>query len=400
MKEIINYEDKSSIKLKLLNWDEEYKKDRILGKCFRINQKAFEKDEKLPYGSHSPLFGTDWEDDDAFSDRYRCKCGEMVGTVYEGETCPICKEKVKFIDVRLDFFGWMVLDNHKIIQPSYYEILARVIGKNELKDIISYELKINRNGISNFEYDPKHPYKNIGLVEFRKRFIEILCFYKKKKKDKKKDFRFLLNNIDSVFASAIPVFSSELRPLIFKGENMQYSDIDKIYNPIFSQISSINKISSSKKKQNSPDIIYKLGKLQERIQKLREKVFESINQKDGHIRDQIMGGRINYSARNVIIPDPSLEADEVIMGYMCFMELFKSQIICRLSKLMNITESTAYNEWCLATLTFSPVIYEIMKSIIKETKPMILLNRNPTEFTVGYIVICRNNPFLNAGKSC
>ena len=89
-------------------------------------------------------------------------------------------------------------------------------------------------------------------------------------------------------------------------------------------------------------------------------------------------GRINYSARNVIIPDPTLKANEVRVGYKCFMELYKQELIAIISKSKSITENEAHTLWHNAMINFSETFYQAMLHIIKNFDPCILLNRNPT----------------------
>ena len=80
----------------------------------------------------------------------------------------------------------------------------------------------------------------------------------------------------------------------------------------------------------------------------------------------------------VIVPDPSLRVDQVKLPYQAFNELFKYEIIAYLSKIGDIPESKAYEEWFYSKIKFSQKVYEIMKMIIKKHKPKIILNRNPT----------------------
>lgn len=96
------------------------------------------------------------------------------------------------------------------------------------------------------------------------------------------------------------------------------------------------------------------------------------------IKDQLLGGRINFSARNVIIPDPTLRADEVILGYLAFLELYKYEVIAHLVKMQNISENEAYEQWFKATINFNQKIYEVMMYIVKKFKPHVIINRNPT----------------------
>ena len=80
----------------------------------------------------------------------------------------------------------------------------------------------------------------------------------------------------------------------------------------------------------------------------------------------------------VIVPDPSLRVDQVKLPYQAFLELFRYEIIAYLSKINDVSESKAYEEWFYAKITFSQKVYEVMKLIIKKHKPKIILNRNPT----------------------
>ena len=89
-------------RLKEINFDEEFKKDLAIGKGFEITEKPFKKKMKdregnivkkglkNMHGLHSPAFGSDWQDDNAFATRYSCECGSRIGKVFEGTRCPKC----------------------------------------------------------------------------------------------------------------------------------------------------------------------------------------------------------------------------------------------------------------------------------------------------------------------
>ena len=126
------------------------------------------------------------------------------------------------------------------------------------------------------------------------------------------------------------------------------------------------------------DIATILSTIQEKLMELWELVFDLINQKDGFIKSEILGGMINFSSRCVIIPDPELKADEVKLNYMAFLELYKYEIIAYLVKMGGITENEAYEAWFKARIVYNPKIYEVMNFILKKRKPKILINRNPT----------------------
>lgn len=74
---------------------------------------------------------------------------------------------------------------------------------------------------------------------------------------------------------------------------------------------------------------------------------------------------------------PTLKDDEIDMSYQTFRILFQYQIINTLKLMDNIPLFKAYDRW-KRSFIFDKYIYEIMKFIIKEYKPMVLINRNPT----------------------
>mgnify|MGYP001083378018 CR=1 FL=1 len=385
------------VKLKKMNWDKECERDLVSNLGFRITEPAFKKttvkiienskevkkikEEKTMNGIHSPLFATDYEDEDAFSERYTCQCKELKGRVYEGEICPICNTEVKFRDVDLRITGWIILDNHKIIQPIFYRMIKSIIGEKILLEILEYNKDITNDGQIKNKIS-KNPYMGIGIIEFRERFDEIINYYKSKKKNKAELADEVLREKDKVFASCIPVFSSVLRPILFKGDSFLYNPIDKKYTPIYSLVSSLNAQNAvnknNKNKKKRIDEHTMLFSLQIKLMKLWDLVFSLINQKDGHIKDQLLGGRLNFSARNVIIPDPTLKPDEIKLGYLAFLELYKYEIIAHLVKMNDINENMAYEQWYKATINFNQKIYEVMKYIVDKKNPCVIINRNPT----------------------
>ena len=52
-----------------------------------------------------------------------------------------------------------------------------------------------------------------------------------------------------------------------------------------------------------------------------------LSKKEGLIRGNILGKRIDFSGRCVIIPDPTLKVDECAIPYILFLELFKMKIL-------------------------------------------------------------------------
>ena len=388
--------DSVSIRLKEIDWDEEYHLDMLTGKGFIATERPFDSKTKKKNlnGIHSPRFGTSFEDDNAFAERYRCQCGKKIGKIYEGETCPECGKKVQFVDTDLKIFAWYHIENEKfkIIQPAMYKKLEAFIGKTYLPDMIEFKYEMNLNGY----YQPpdesllnKNPFYGIGMIEFRERLDEILEWTLKKKKNKIDLYNNIIENKDKIFASNIPVYSSVLRQVFLNDEDYSYTKIDKKYNSLMANVAMLNREKeysiATKKTVNLA-----LWKAQIKINTIYSLIFKIVNQKEGHIREHILGGRINFSARNVIIPDTTLKAHQIRLPYLTFLELYKPEIVNILQKQNGISLIQAVNKWSKAQMEFNESVYEVMEYILKHTKHGVwcLVNRNPT-INYGSIVCCK-----------
>lgn len=261
--------------------------------------------KKNKYGVQSPLFGSDWSDEDAFAEMYSCRCGELRGKVFSGETCPICKTEVEYRDVDLSITGWIMIDNFKLIQPVFYKKIASIIGNKQFKEIIEFNKKVKRDGELELIPDAKNPFKGIGIIEFHDRFDEIMEFFVKKKKNKIEAYEEIMDEREKVFTSCIPVYSAVLRPVVFKGDSFFYTPIGKKYNIIFSLTRLLNdtdlydkrKKKWDKEKRERMDYPNIVGTVQTKLMELWDLVFAEIEGKEGDIKSNILGGMINYSSR-------------------------------------------------------------------------------------------------------
>ncbi len=377
---------KRRVYIERLNFDAEYIKDMTTGNGFRISEKTTlssidnEKDKAM-FGLYSPLYGTDYSDEQAFVERYSCKCQNIKGKMFEGEICPVCKTKVEYKDINIKFTGWLDFGNHKILSPFFYEVLNKALGTekkvNILKTIISSKQMVDINGVRS-RYDPEtmgemvtHPYVGVGLTFLREHFLEILDYFEKKKPKNHDRIQMLRDELPKVWTSHIPVYSTFMRPMATTSDSLYYTEMDKQLSPLLTI--------SQKIADAAPiEVDNMLTRAQERVQAYWDINFKLINGKPGWIRQQIAGGSLNFTARNVVIPNPRLTEDQCILNYHTFIELYKFHIIKYLQKYGNLTLSEAYLKWCEGYYKFDALVYETMKQIIKEEHTQVILNRNPT----------------------
>ena len=373
----------SRVRLVTCDWDQEALEQISSGKGFRITEagKSDIKQEPGLYSIHSPLYGTDYSSERAFEDRYSCKCGNLIGTNFDGVTCPKCKTKVEYVGIDMSKTGWIILDNYCVIQTEYFKKIQSYLGTKTFMSIINYVDPDVR------DLDPNSPYAGIGLIAFKEHFVDIMNKYLKKGNAKKESLYIqIMSNLNNVFAHAIPVYSSHLRLFVIKGDEIKYSDEDKLFKQIFTNAQILNekfeltrRIEGNFKRKFKVDTIrneHILMKIQMDLNKLWDLTFESIKKKTGTIREQCLGGRINFTARNVIIPNKNLRADEITLGYTTFLELYKLEIISFLVTSMEISHAEAWRIWSSATINFDPTVYKIMERMVTTRDVIVEINRN------------------------
>lgn len=371
---------KRKVRIRRLNWDALFYSTLLDGTGFIITEPAeINLDgtkKKAMYGAQSPLYGTTYEDEQSFVERYRCQCGAFKSRQFEGEICPICGTPVEFRDSNINTVGWISLGDYKIINPYYFNLLSQTIGKKVFPDIIYAKYKITTDGKrvkpteDDFEGEPSSPYAGIGVARFFENYDTILDYFASIKKNKKHTIETLKKEKCKVFTSHIPIISTLLRPQSVTSDTFYFNSVDKLINTSFS-------LSVNLKNSIDVESDYILQRLQTKVNGMWDIYFSELNGKEGLIRGDMLGGSLNYTSRNVICPDPTLHDNEIDLSYHTFLEVFKYKIIYYIMKIEDITLSKAYNIWKEAS-TFNKKVHEVMEYIIEKEEVRVLINRNPT----------------------
>lgn len=178
-------------KLERINLDEQREADIKAGRAFIITaSKGIKNDIKNQDGIFSSHYGSNSiTDDDAWSGRYRCKCGLRRGSVNNGEFCSNCNTMVRYMDDDVSITGYLVLKDYQwIIHPNLYFTLESFIGSSRLNNIIDPKIEVDSNGneIAIIPVKKNEPFEHIGLLEFKRRFDEVMDFYLSKYPQKKR----------------------------------------------------------------------------------------------------------------------------------------------------------------------------------------------------------------------
>lgn len=386
-----------------MNLDLECLNDITIGKGIRLQSveafhkkedKFSKKTEKVYDGLQSEFFGTDFGDDAAFEERWSCKCKKFVGMMYRGRICDRCGSKVEFVDADLSKFGWIILNNFKVLSPIYDQKLLATLGKQDDDYVLDKILEVNYDEEGHIEYTDKelnqlkkHPYIHKGMVWLSDphNLLEVLEYYEKRRpKTKYKAYKELKDNLHNIFTSCIPVYTALLRTELpgEKGSKLFKLKINTCYGAAIRISNYINSIPEEDIPEKLATINMQLYGMQKEIRDTFTENCNSLTNKQGIIMSHVVGGRYNYSARNIIIPSSGyLRADEIVMAYSTFMELYRSELINFYHKLHHCTTREASNAWNRATVRFDKDFYTIMNYMVTDKKckkyMWNLISRNP-----------------------
>lgn len=365
------------MKLKIANWKEMYETDINEGRGIELKTVDAIKanGERHLEGIFSPFFGSSDSKSEQLDSSFSCKCGDLKGKFYLGVKCPKCNTHVEEDKGILDRTGWMVLDEqYCLIHPILYGHLEKLISKKVLTGIIKFENSIDENG--NFIIDEEKPHQNKGILYLRDNFDEIIETYAKPDREDIKDF--IYANREKLFINHIPVYSLLLRDIMKVGTTVVSNEINKKYNCILGNIVTLNKKDTTLD-QEDLKVLPILFETQEMLNEINNFIQKQVATKKGLIRENIMGVRLNFSARNVIVPLlERCRMDEIVLPYLTFNVLYQYEIINILKTDMSYPE--AYDKWQRSCQEFDETVYMIMKELIAKTNGglKVLMGRNPT----------------------
>src|SRR5688572_27098212 len=220
-------------------------------------------------------------------------------------------------------------------------------------------------------------------------------------------FRKSNNQPEWMILDVIPVIPPELRPLVpLDGGRFATSDLNDLYRRVINRNNRLKKLIELK----APDVIIRNEKrmLQEAVDALfdngrRGRVLRGANNrplkslsdtlkgKQGRFRQNLLGKRVDYSGRSVIVVGPELRLHQCGLPKKMALELFKPFIYHRLEQRGHCTTIKQAKELVEQQ---DPVVWDILEEVIKDHP--ILLNRAPTLHRLG---IQAFEPVLVEGKA-
>ncbi|MGA2434240.1 MAG: DNA-directed RNA polymerase subunit beta', partial [Bryobacteraceae bacterium] len=220
-------------------------------------------------------------------------------------------------------------------------------------------------------------------------------------------FRKSGNKPEWMILDVIPVIPPELRPLVpLDGGRFATSDLNDLYRRVINRNNRLKKLIEL----HAPDVIVRNEKrmLQEAVDALfdngrRGRVLRGANNrplkslsdnlkgKQGRFRQNLLGKRVDYSGRSVIVVGPELKLHQCGLPKKMALELFKPFIYHRLEQRGHCTTIKQAKELVEQQ---DPVVWDILEEVIKDHP--IMLNRAPTLHRLG---IQAFEPVLVEGKA-
>jgi len=284
----------------------------------------------------------------------------------------------EFIDAQNEFGA----DNFKVgIGAEAIRLLLEELDLEELSESIRKEIKETTSQLK-----PQKLAKRLKVVEA---------------------FKVSGNKPEWMILKVIPVIPPELRPLVpLDGGRFATSDLNDLYRRVINRNNRLRRLMDLR----APDIIIRNEKrmLQESVDALfdngrRGRVITGSNKrplkslsdmlkgKQGRFRQNLLGKRVDYSGRSVIVVGPELKLHQCGLPKKLALELFKPFIYSRLESL-GISSTVKQAKRMVEIQT--PEVWDILEEVIREHP--VLLNRAPTLHRLG---IQAFEPVLIEGKA-
>jgi DNA-directed RNA polymerase subunit beta' len=406
------------------------------------------KPETINYRSFKPeknglfcekIFGPvkDWE----------CACGKYKRIRYRGVICDRCGVEVTLSRVRRErmghvelavpvshiwFFkglpsrighllGMTIKDLERILYYESYLVMDAGNTTLEHRELITEEryYELLDEG---FEFEAKMGaeaiqglLRNLELEELAVELREQIATEtsQQRKQDSLKRlrvteaFRHSTNKPEWMILETIPVLPPDLRPLVpLEGGRFATSDLNDLYRRIINRNNRLKKLieikapevilrNEKRMLQEAVDALFDNGRRSRAVRGHGNRPLKSLSDmlkgKQGRFRQNLLGKRVDYSGRSVIVVGPELKLYECGLPKSMALELFKPFIIRKL-------EERGYVQTVKSAKKLverqSPEVWDILEEIIQDHP--VLLNRAPTLHRLG---IQAFQPVLVEGKA-
>ncbi len=380
---------------------------------------------------------------------YECLCGKYKRMKYKGLICEKCGVEVTLAKVRRERMGHIELaapvahiwflkslpsrigllldmalkDLERVLYFENYIVIEPGVTPFQERQLLSeeqYNAAIDEYGADSFTAGIgaeaiREIMSGMDLptiaTNLRQEIAESTTELKPKKLGKRlkviEAFMELGNRPEWMILTHVPVIPPELRPLVpLDGGRFATSDLNDLYRRVINRNNRLKRLMELR----APDIIIRNEKrmLQEAVDALfdngrRGRVITGANKrplksladmlkgKQGRFRQNLLGKRVDYSGRSVIVVGPELKLHQCGLPKKMALELFKPFIYARLQTL---GQAATVKQAKKLVEKEKPEVWDVLDEVIREHP--VLLNRAPTLHRLG---IQAFEPQLIEGKA-
>ncbi len=212
---------------------------------------------------------------------------------------------------------------------------------------------------------------------------------------------------DWMILDVVPVIPPELRPLVpLDGGRFATSDLNDLYRRVINRNNRLKRLielrapdiivrNEKRMLQESVDALFDNGRRGRAITGANKRPLKSLSDmlkgKQGRFRQNLLGKRVDYSGRSVIVVGPELKLHQCGLPKKMALELFKPFIYSKLEKYGHATTIKAAKRMVEKE---RPEVWDILEEVIREHP--VMLNRAPTLHRLG---IQAFEPVLIEGKA-
>ena len=215
------------------------------------------------------------------------------------------------------------------------------------------------------------------------------------------------NKPEHMILEAVPVIPPELRPMVqLDGGRFATSDLNDLYRRVINRNNRLKRLldlgapeiivnNEKRMLQEAVDALFDNGRRGRPVTGPGNRALKSISDmlkgKQGRFRQNLLGKRVDYSGRSVIVAGPSLKLYQCGLPKLMALELFKPFIMARLVERKAVQNIKAAKKMVDSMI---PEVWDVLEEVIQEHP--VLLNRAPTLHRLG---IQAFEPVLVEGKA-
>ena len=284
-------------------------------------------------------------------------------------------------------------DRFRALQAEYPGQFESGMGAEAIKELLR-RVDIEALAID-LRFRMKNETSQLKRLKFAKRLKVVEAFRKSG------------NKPEWMIMDVIPVIPPELRPLVpLDGGRFATSDLNDLYRRVINRNNRLKKLidlrapeviirNEKRMLQEAVDALFDNGRRGRVLRGVKNRPLKSLSDtlkgKQGRFRQNLLGKRVDYSGRSVIVVGPELQLHQCGLPKIMALELFKPFIYNRLEKEGHAATIKGAKEM---VENQEAVVWDILEDVIKQHP--VMLNRAPTLHRLG---IQAFEPVLVEGKA-